>query len=129
LLIHIGRRTRRRRETVLEILEFRKEAPEMVVMSGFGHNANWLRNIEAASTVEVVVGSKRFSAAHRILDEEEAVRVIIAYERRNWLLAPIVRAVLSRLLGWQYDSSKYAHHKLVAQLPLIAFRPLSSHNC
>ena len=44
LLIHIGRRTRRRRETVLEILEFRKEAPEMVVMSGFGHNANWLRN-------------------------------------------------------------------------------------
>ena len=58
-LIHIGRRTRRRRETVLEILEFRKEAPEMVVMSGFGHNANWLRNIEATSTAEVVVGSKR----------------------------------------------------------------------
>jgi deazaflavin-dependent oxidoreductase (nitroreductase family) len=123
LLIHIGRRTGLRRYTVLEVIDYRKEGPEAVVMSAFGHNADWLRNIETILGPEVVIGSQRFIAAHRFLDEEEAVRVITGYEQRNRFIAPIIRAVLSRLLGCRYDSSEDARRRLVAQLPLIAFRP------
>ena len=90
-------------------------------MSAFGRNADWLRNIEATPGPEVVIGSHHFVAAHRFLDEEEAMRVLIGYERRNWVIAPIIRAVLSRLLGWRYDGSTRARRRLVAQLPLIAF--------
>jgi deazaflavin-dependent oxidoreductase (nitroreductase family) len=121
LLIHVGRRTGLRRYTVLEVMEYRKEGPEAVVMSAFGRNADWLRNIEATPCAEVVIGSQHFVAAHRFLDEEEAMRVLIGYERRNWVIAPIIRAVLSRLLGWRYDGSTRARRRLVAQLPLIAF--------
>ena len=123
LRIHIGRRTGLRRHTVLEVMEYRKAGSEAVVMSAFGRDADWLRNIEAMPGAEVVIGSQRFVAAHRFLDEEEAMGVINGYERRNWPIAPIIRAVLSRLLGWPYDSSKAARRQLVAQLPLIAFRP------
>jgi deazaflavin-dependent oxidoreductase (nitroreductase family) len=123
LLIHIGRRTGLRRHTVLEVMEYRKEGPEAVVMSAFGRNADWLRNIEATPGTEVVIGSQHFVAARRFLDEEEAIRVITGYERRNWFIAPIIRAVLTRLLGWQYDGSEGARRRLAAQLPLIAFRP------
>jgi hypothetical protein len=70
-------------------------------MSAFGRNADWLRNIEARPGPEVVIGSQYFAATHRFLDEEEAIRVITGYERRNWFIAPIIRAVLSRLLGWR----------------------------
>jgi deazaflavin-dependent oxidoreductase (nitroreductase family) len=123
LLIHIGRRTGLRRNTVLEVMEYRKEGPEAVVMSAFGRNADWLRNIEATPDPEVVIGSQHFAATHRFLDEEEAIRVITGYERRNWFIAPIIRAVFSRLLGWPYDRSKSARRRVVAQLPLVAFRP------
>ena len=122
LLIHTGRRTGVRRHTVLEIMEFRSKIPEMVVMSGFGPEADWLRNIQATPGAEVIIGARRFPVAHRILDEEEALNVITGYERRHRLLAPVVRAVLSRLLGWQYDSSEHARRRLVAQLPFVAFR-------
>jgi deazaflavin-dependent oxidoreductase (nitroreductase family) len=122
LLIHIGRRTGMRRRTVLEVMEYRKEGPEAVVMSAFGRNAGWLRNIAARPDPEVVIGSQHFIAAHRFLDEEEAMRVLTGYERRNWLIAPMIRGVLSRLLGWRYDGSTSARRRLVAQLPLIAFR-------
>jgi deazaflavin-dependent oxidoreductase (nitroreductase family) len=121
LLIHVGRRTGLHRQTVLEVIEYRKEGPEAVVMSAFGRNADWLRNIEATTGPELVIGSQHFVAAHRFLDEEDAMRVITGYERRNWLIAPIIRGVLSRLLGWRYDGSTSAHRRLVAQLPLIAF--------
>ena len=123
LLVHEGRRTGRRYETVLEVMEYRKEGPEAIVMSGFGPDANWLRNIQASPIFEVAIGSQRFSAAYRILGEDEAIGVITGYERRHWLAAPIVRGALSRLLGWKYRGSDSERRRLVRQLPLVAFRP------
>ena len=124
LLIHVGRRTGRHRRTVLEIVEYRREGPEAVVLSAFGCNADWLRNIEEMPNPEVVIGSRHFTARFRILGMEEAVSALAGYERRNRFMAPIIRAVLSRLLGWRYDGSDQHRHRLAAQLPFIAFRPV-----
>jgi hypothetical protein len=104
-------------------LEYRKEGHEAVVMSAFGPDADWLRNIEATPTPEVIIGSQRFIAVHRVLDEDEAGSVITGYEQRNWLIAPIIRWVLSRLLGWHYNGEMDQRRRLIAQLPCIAFRP------
>lgn len=125
LLTHIGRRTGLRRQTVLEVMEYRKDGPEAVVMSGFGADADWLRNIEATPDPEVIIGSQQFIASHRFLCEEEAMRVVRGYECRNRFLASIVRLVLSRLLGWRYRGSEAVRRRLVRQLPLLAFRPRS----
>lgn len=95
----------------------------MIVMSAFGRNADWFRNIEAGPDPEVVVGSRRFTASWRLLDKAEAIKVIAGYERRNRFAAPIVRGVLSRLLGWRYDGSEDGRSRLAEELPLVAFRP------
>lgn len=126
LLTHIGRRTGVRRQTVLEVVEYRKEGPEVVVVNGFGPNSDWVRNIEATAREEVTVGSLHFFAAHRFLAEDEAVSVMRDYERRNRFIAPVVRAGLSWLLGWQYGGTENDRQKLVRQIPLIAFRPRTS---
>jgi len=126
LLVQIGRRTGLARHTVLEILEYRADGPQVVVMSAFGPKADWLRNIEATPIAEVVVGTLRFNADFRVLGPEEAVQVIAGYERRNRLVAPAVRVVLSRLLGWRYHGSDSDRRRLAAQLPLIAFRPAAA---
>ena len=122
LLIHIGRRSGRRYSTVLEILEYRPKGPEMVVISAFGPNANWLRNIAANPNPEVVIGSRHFIAAYRFLDQDEAARVLAGYERRNRFAMPIIRAVLKRLLGWHYDGSDEHRRRVAAQLLFVAFR-------
>jgi deazaflavin-dependent oxidoreductase (nitroreductase family) len=122
LLIHVGRRTGLRRCTVLEVVEYRKEGPEVVVVSAYGRNADWLRNIEATRRPGIVIGSQRFAAEHRFLGEEEAVRVIAGYERRNRFIAPFVRLGFSRFLGWRYRGSTSDRRRLVNQLTLIAFR-------
>jgi deazaflavin-dependent oxidoreductase (nitroreductase family) len=123
LLTHTGRRTGVRHQTVLEVMEYRKAGPEAVVMSGFGRDSDWLRNIETTPNEEVVIGSAHFQASHRFLGEEEAVNVVRNYERRNRLMVPLVRWVLSRLLGWRYRGSEDDRRRLVGQLPLVAFRP------
>jgi deazaflavin-dependent oxidoreductase (nitroreductase family) len=123
LLIHTGRHTRLARYTVLEVMEYRDAASEVVVMSAWGRSADWFRNIEATPFPEIIIGSRRFIADYRILDVDEAVDVIAGYERRHWIIAPIMRMVLSRFLGWRYDGSAWARRRAATQLPLIAFRP------
>jgi len=108
-------------------MEYRKQGPEAIVMSAFGRDADWLRNIEAATGAEVVIGSHKFTAAHRVLDLDEATGVIAGYEHRYRVAAPIIHAVLSRLLGWRYDGSDADRRRLAAQLPLVAFRPRHPH--
>jgi len=90
---------------------------------GSARDASWLRNLQATPAAEVVIGSECFPATHRFLDEAEAVAVIASYERRNRFVLPVVRRVLSRLLGWRYHGSEHDRRRLVAQLPLIALRP------
>jgi deazaflavin-dependent oxidoreductase (nitroreductase family) len=121
LLSHVGRRTGLRRRTVLEVMEYRKQGPEAAVMSAFGPNADGLRNIEATPCPEVFIGTQHFAAAYRVLDVEEAISVVSGYEQRNRFIAPVVRSVLSRLLGWRYGGSESDRRRLVAQLPIIAF--------
>ena len=123
LLTHVGRRTGLRRQTVLEVMEYRDDGPEMVVMSGFGAKSDWLQNIETNPDVRVEIGSENLVAAYRFLNEQEAMSVVAGYEQRNRLMLPIIRWVLSRLLGWQYRGSDADRRRLVGQLPLIAFRP------
>ncbi len=123
LLIHIGRRSGLRRRTVLEVVGYRREGPEVVVVNGFGRDSDWVRNIEVRGGEEVTVGFKHFAASHRFLGEEEAVRVIHDYEYRNRIIAPVVRRGLSWILGWRYHVNESDRRRLVKQLPLIAFRP------
>jgi len=124
LLTHTGRRSGRRRQTVLEVVEYRKEGPEVVVVNGFGRDSDWVRNIEAGPGEEVNVGRRQFVASHRFLGEAEAMQVIEGYERRNRWMAPIVRRGFSWLLGWQYRGGDEDRRRLVHQLALIAFRPV-----
>ena len=125
LLAHTGRRTGLRRRTLLEVVEYRKEGPEVVVANGFGPDSDWVRNIQAKPDEEVTVGSQHFAASHRFLDQEEAAAVIRGYEYRNRFIAPVVRAGFSWLLGWKYHSTDTDRHRLVSQIPLLAFRPRS----
>ena len=122
-LTHVGRTSGRRYHTVLEVVRYDPAAGEAVVVSGFGARADWLLNVQAARTVEVIIGRRSFTASHRTLPPDEAAEVLADYERRNRLAAPVVRLVLTRLVGWRYDGSPQARARLVRQLPFLAFRP------
>jgi deazaflavin-dependent oxidoreductase (nitroreductase family) len=123
LLTHTGRRTGLGRQTVLEVVEYRNEGPEVIVANGFGPDSDWLCNIQAKSDEEVTVGRQHFVASHRFLGEGEATKVIERYEQRNRFIAPIVRAGFTWLLGWRYRASEGDRRRLVSQIPLLAFRP------
>ena len=122
-LTHRGRRTGRQYRTVLEVLAWQPAMREAVVISGFGRGANWYRNVLADGAVEVEIGRECWLPQARALAPGEAVDVLADYERRNRLLSPVVRRLLSRLARVDYDGSPAARRAVVDALPLVAFRP------
>lgn len=124
LLVHEGRRTGRRYETVVEVIRWDPATREAVVLSGWGRRASWFRNVEAGGLAEVRIGRERWARpAHRVLEQQEAAAVLAGYERRNRLGAPVVRRVLGRLSGMAYDGSPEARLEVVGALPVVAFTP------
>jgi hypothetical protein len=62
---------------------------------------------------------------HRVLDDVEACAVWLIMSGGTRCTAPIVRRVLTRLVGWPYDGSGPVRARLVGQLPMVGFRPLN----
>lgn len=122
-LTHHGRVSGREYRTVLEVVGHLQQTGEYVVVSGLGKSSDWFRNIQATPAVRIEIGRSDFAPVQRVLEPGEAVAVLADYEQSSRLLASIVRVVLSRLLGWRYDSSDEAKARLAAELPFVAFRP------
>lgn len=124
LLSHRGRKTGRSYRCVLEVLSWRPDTGEAIVISGFGTRSNWYQNVVAGGAQEVAIGRGRFTPQIRLLDAEEGVRVLAEYERRNRLAAPVLRRLLPRLTGLPYDGTDQARRRVAQRLPLLGFRPL-----
>jgi deazaflavin-dependent oxidoreductase (nitroreductase family) len=127
-ITHTGRKSGRTYRTVLEVVAVRG-AGEFLVIAGLGRTSDWYRNIRATPASKVVVGRHQFRPVHRVLDETEAAAVMADYQHRNRWIMPIIRPVLTRLLGWHYDGSTAALAHLARQLPILALSPKQSpHN-
>lgn len=118
-LSHTGRHSGRPYQAMLEVLRIDHTTEEIVVVAGLGRATDWLRNLEAGGHSEVAIATRRFPVRHRVLGTDEAMAVLADYERRNRLIMPVIRRVLSWLTGWRYDGSPEAHRRVVLQLPLI----------
>jgi deazaflavin-dependent oxidoreductase (nitroreductase family) len=126
LLVTEGRRTGRRREAPLEVARYDRARHEAIVVAAWGQKTQWLHNLEAGLAREVWIGRERFVPTFRILEVDEAISVLEQYEDHNGIPKAVVRAVLSRLLGWRYDGSPAARRRAVEQLPLVGLRPVEA---
>jgi deazaflavin-dependent oxidoreductase (nitroreductase family) len=121
LLRHRGRRSGAMYATVLEVLSWDAATREAIVIAGLGPRAQWLRNVLATGAAEIEIGSERFAAHARELGPAEAADVLADYERRNRIALPVVRRLLTRLSGFDYDGSEAARRRIASLLPLVAF--------
>lgn len=108
---------------MLESVGEQRSTRELFVVAGLGRSAQWYRNVLAGQALEIAIARERFRPVYREVGPAEAVGVLAAYEDRNRLIAPVLRLVLSRLVGWRYDSTPAARLRLLSELPMIAFRP------
>jgi deazaflavin-dependent oxidoreductase (nitroreductase family) len=94
LLTHIGRKSGRPRETVLEVVHHDTGSDTYFVASGWGERSNWLRNVRKTPMVGVNIGKRHFVAMVKRLSLAEAQSTLLAGARRHPWLFPILAKLI-----------------------------------
>jgi deazaflavin-dependent oxidoreductase (nitroreductase family) len=103
LLEHTGRTTGLTRKAVLEVVG-RPGPDHVIVVSGFGERAQWLRNVRADPRVRVSIARLRsVPATAGVLDDADAAEALAAYTRANRRTWAWFRPILERTLGRAVD--------------------------
>lgn len=119
MITHVGRKTGLKRQTVLEVVHYDPSTQEYIVMSGYGTQSDWYRNIQAQPVVEVQVGRQRFAPHQRMLSSGETLAVLKTYQKNP----PLRFHELMRLVGYVHDGTPEGLSELSRFLRGVAFRP------
>ncbi|MDN5765422.1 MAG: nitroreductase family deazaflavin-dependent oxidoreductase [Humibacillus sp.] len=104
MLEHTGRSSGQIRYVCLEVVE-RPAPDQIIIVSGFGEEAQWYRNLQADPHCFVSIGRRRHLTAHAtLLDDNESALALGRYQRahpRAWarLHGTIERAVNHPVTG------------------------------
>ncbi|MCG8347562.1 MAG: nitroreductase family deazaflavin-dependent oxidoreductase [Chloroflexales bacterium] len=117
MLSHIGRKSRRLRQTVLEVVVAQAAPPRYVVAAGWGRQSDWFRNVQQTPRVLLDTAKGRFAAVAQTLDEEAATAALHTYAQAH----PTAFRNLSRvMIGEALTASLSDCRKLAQQIPLVA---------
>lgn len=82
LLNHIGRKSGRLRQAVLEVVHYDEESQTYYVASGYGKKSDWYQNLQKQPDVTIQVGRQQMPVTAVFLPPEESGQRMVAYARR-----------------------------------------------
>jgi deazaflavin-dependent oxidoreductase (nitroreductase family) len=119
LVNHVGRRTGRAHQTVLEVVAQDRTTGQVTVASGFGPEADWYRNLLAHPDVTIQQGTRTVPVRAVALDEHDAAEALADYARRH----PVAARFLARFMGLSGTGSALASRAVARVVPVIRFVP------
>ncbi len=120
---HVGRKTGTPHLMTAMVLGYDRATEEVVIMSAWGPNTDWIRNLRAQPALKVQLGRREFTPIHRFLTAEEAFDVVLEFRRRH----PWRTQLACRIFGWPNLGDDAALRDFLSTRPLVAFRPAPDH--
>ncbi|WP_420643327.1 nitroreductase family deazaflavin-dependent oxidoreductase [Candidatus Leptofilum sp.] len=119
LLNHIGRKSGKPRQTVLEVVNYQKATDTFFIASGFGKKSDWYLNILAQPQVDIQIGWRKLAVTAVPLTPHQSGEAMVDYARRH----PTAAKNLGKLIG--YNASTEADYRNLGHnfLPFIALEP------
>jgi deazaflavin-dependent oxidoreductase (nitroreductase family) len=120
LINHLGRKTGRHRQVVVEVVSRDVATGAITVASGFGPKADWYRNLRAHPDVTVQVGARAHHVRATFLDGAEAGDAMVDYARRH----PRAARGLAGFMGFGVDGSESDYRAAAAEIPMVRLDPV-----
>jgi deazaflavin-dependent oxidoreductase (nitroreductase family) len=120
LLNHVGRQSGLPRQAVVEVAKYDAANDTYYVASGWGHKADWYRNLRQTPDVVIQVGRRRVAVTAVLLTPEQSGDEMADYGRRY----PTAAKVLSkRLMGYEVDGTDKDYYALGHDaVPFVALK-------
>lgn len=119
MLTHIGRKSRLPRQVVLEVVNHDVATDTYFIASGWGEQADWLRNVTRTPQVLLDTGRSRYEAIAMRLSPEDAAQQFHSYAQRH---PAAIRMLARTMTGQQFTGSEADSLRLAKHVPLVALR-------
>ena len=121
-LSHVGRKSGKERQTVLEVAVYHQDTEESIVASAYGSRADWYLNIQAKPAHLVHIGRMEYVPEQRFLESAEARAAAEEFCRKHRLEARMAIPMFVAMGG--AEKGEFSDPvDLLASLPMVAFRP------
>jgi deazaflavin-dependent oxidoreductase (nitroreductase family) len=121
LLNHIGRKSGKMRQAVVEVARYDKATDTVYIASGWGVKADWYRNLLANPEITIQVGWRKMAVTAVPLTPDESGEMMVDYAHRY---PKIAKVLSSRLLGFEVGDSDEDYFDLGHDaVPFVAFQP------
>lgn len=115
LLISTGRKSGLPRQTPLQ---YDRDGEDYIVISARGEQADWVRNLRAASQAEVRIGARRFTVQAELITDPGLIaqQLLLRYQRRPRFVGTVMRAEGLPVPPSQSDLEQFAAGLVMARL-------------
>jgi deazaflavin-dependent oxidoreductase (nitroreductase family) len=118
LLITTGRKSGKKRYSMVDVLLYKRETDTYYIEVGYGKKSDWYQNIQANPIFEARVFRRKFTANAEELSFENAVDMMDTFVKRRPLYA---KSVL-KMVGITINSEKELR-EMVTHMILLAIHP------
>lgn len=121
LISTIGRKTGKRRETLVDVMDYDKMTDTYYIEAAYGARADWFKNIKANPVFVAQVGRWKFQAQARELNAADTGEMLVRFFRRK----PAYTRSVMAMVGIKFKDENELR-ELGKNLTLLAVKPLSS---
>lgn len=119
LIEHLGRKTGRWHQVVIEVVSHDVKTDTYFAASGWNLRSDWYQNILAHPQVRLSTGRRRsMPAVAHVLDPAAAADRLLKYARHH----PIAMAELAEIMGFSEHKTEADIRAIAQRLPVIGFQ-------
>jgi deazaflavin-dependent oxidoreductase (nitroreductase family) len=115
----IGRKTGKRRETLVDVMDYDTSTDTYYIEAAYGSRADWYRNIKANPVFEAQVGRRKFEAKADELNQEDTGETLVRFFRRK----PAYTRSVMAMVGMKFKDEDELR-EIGKNLTLLAVKPL-----
>lgn len=121
LITTTGRKTGKRRETLVDVMDYDKTTDTYYIEAAYGSRADWFKNIQVNPLFEAQVGRRKFKARAEELSEKNTGEMLVQFFRRK----PAYTRSVMVMVGMKFKDENELR-EIGKNLTLLAVKPLSS---
>jgi len=118
LLTTIGRKSGKPRQTMVDILDYDKDADTYYIEAAYGARADWYKNIQANPLFEAQVGRRKFKARAGELTADNAADKLVQFYRRK----PAYTRSVMAMVGMKFEDED-GLRAVAKNLTLLVVKP------
>lgn len=123
LLTTTGRKTGKRRDTLVDVMDYDQATDTYFIEAAYGSRADWFRNIQANPIFQAQVGRRKFFARAKPLREADTGETLVKFFRRK----PAYTRTVLAMVGMTFKDEDELR-ALGSQLTLLAVKPQSPYH-